>query len=100
MLDLITDSDVLAGAPYISLHPDHHANPLGNARIFLYALVSNYGRLNGVCWEDVFENKKGLYIECIREKLLGNSYARNKYVEANLSGMTTAVSPKYSLAHL
>ena len=99
VLDLITDSEVLAGAPYINLHPHHHANPLGHASNFVYALVGEYGRRNGVCWEDVFENNKGLYTKSIREKL-GNPYTPFRYTQAKLPDMATALSPKYSLAHL
>ena len=99
VLDLITNSGVLARAPYISFHPDHHANPLRNASNFVYALVGGYGRRNDVCWEDVFEKNKGLYTKGIRYKL-GNSCERTNYPEAGLSDMTTALSPEYSLALL
>ena len=99
VLDLITNSDVLARAPYISLHPHHPENPLENASNFLYALVGHYGRSNDVCWEDIYKKNEGLYTKHIREKL-GNSYMRTRYSEASLTKMTKALLPEYSLAHL
>ena len=96
-LEFINEPAILEGGPYISLHPDHEANPMADTGKNLIKAVGSALKKKRVNIDGLKETNVGLFIDPIID-LLKQPYVKDIDALPDMQLLRVALSSAYSIA--
>jgi hypothetical protein len=96
VIHFMFNEDVLSGAPYISYHPQHRMNPMGNHSAWLYAALGEICARSGITIPSDPTNPTGLFPDFVSERMKkGTMLVSN--TAWDMQALIDSVDTKYSI---